>query len=748
MKTYLDNIDSKIITSKKKIIRTYVTKNLYPNPKKVPNITIYWKLVHGGKAMNVLTNEITDVAPDFRNEGRDLRNYRMTVTGNYRNNDSKDIIITFPQKVVRATFANCFYNKNGIKGIEIAVIHINAERHHKTIRKWEYDDCRFFIFSDSPAVYDIYGELAFKEDKGLYYSKLFVDFCKKILVKTFSHNKFNQEVAVFTGLNKPVGNWYSFWNGWDFIEYYKNFTARPINSKNTDITELVNNLPDRLEEILDKYKIPPRYLGKSTTFAFEIVNDNYCVIRQYGGYGNTVEQARILISDKGNIRIFTPRSYEGENIFRISSCFTVDRSLEKKCFMDGFEKMSAFKGLRYITDMLDDPEFSHPNTVECIVDILRHPYLEKFYKAGYKALAGTFNHIAPTAFSKAFNVPTNSKKGIYEITKCNKYQLNLLESISQTYVTKNAAPIIPILKTVKFVTGTEQLSSLSNKDSKYYFNITYTYLNSSNHYSYERLLYREDATGVISIPISDWDSRWYMRGRTYQTDETDVKNLKKLFKLQSKENNNVFALFIDTLRVYKSLDKENRPYIDLYSAQSFNELHRWHDMLVDIKNDIELKQRAKQNKELDEKNQKYVEKRKEKFEYENDEFAIVVPEKVTQISEEGARLHHCVGSYVSSVAGGSTNILFLRKKNDIKSSFYTIEVNNEDLVVQIHGSYNRWLGNNPEAIPFVVDWIRKKGLRCKAEKVLGNSQGYGYSSSVSEEIFDAKAYGLEVGKYV
>ena len=117
---------------------------------------------------------------------------------------------------------------------------------------------------------------------------------------------------------------------------------------------------------------------------------------------------------------------------------------------------------------------------------------------------------------------------------------------------------------------------------------------------------------------------------------------------------------------------------------------------------------------------------------------------MNKITKEGVYLHHCVGGYINRVAEGRTNILFLRKNEEIDIPFFTIEVNNHNEIIQIHGLYNRWLGNEPDAVKFVIDWIHEKGIKCPVNIVLNKGQGYSASSSK----LDAKEYGLEGKSYV
>lgn len=67
---------------------------------------------------------------------------------------------------------------------------------------------------------------------------------------------------------------------------------------------------------------------------------------------------------------------------------------------------------------------------------------------------------------------------------------------------------------------------------------------------------------------------------------------------------------------------------------------------------------------------------KPKYEYANSEYMMTVPQSLMEIIQEGAALHHCVGStdrYFDRIRNNETYICFLRKTNDPDVPFYTIE---------------------------------------------------------------------------
>lgn len=119
----------------------------------------------------------------------------------------------------------------------------------------------------------------------------------------------------------------------------------------------------------------------------------------------------------------------------------------------------------------------------------------------------------------------------------------------------------------------------------------------------------------------------------------------------------------------------------------------------------------KRKAEIDKNNfLRHAEKCK-KYTYEDGEYVVIVPRDSDDIHREGDRLHHCVGSYASRVAGGSTNIVFIRKVKEPEKPFFTAEITNEGYLRQIHGLKNRNISTEPDLVPFVKKWISEKNLR-------------------------------------
>ena len=122
------------------------------------------------------------------------------------------------------------------------------------------------------------------------------------------------------------------------------------------------------------------------------------------------------------------------------------------------------------------------------------------------------------------------------------------------------------------------------------------------------------------------------------------------------------------------------------------------------------------SKEADRKLQKTREKALWQ-EWEQGDLLIRWPLTGDEIIREGQALHHCVGGYVQRAADGVTTILFIRRKEDPGTPFFTLEWNGER-VVQCKGTKNNDYRNVAEVEDFVSAWVNhiKRAKRNKKEK--------------------------------
>ncbi len=92
-----------------------------------------------------------------------------------------------------------------------------------------------------------------------------------------------------------------------------------------------------------------------------------------------------------------------------------------------------------------------------------------------------------------------------------------------------------------------------------------------------------------------------------------------------------------------------------------------------------------------------------------DPFFIMLPSKSEDLYMEGQSMHNCVRIYTDAVCRGTTQILFLRKKEDPDRSFGTIEVSAGKSLIQAKGFANKHLTKNAQL--FVRKWAKAKKLR-------------------------------------
>jgi hypothetical protein len=204
------------------------------------------------------------------------------------------------------------------------------------------------------------------------------------------------------------------------------------------------------------------------------------------------------------------------------------------------------------------------------------------------------------------------------------------------------------------------------------------------------------------------------------------KNLVRLYE----KRDTVFQIVNDAINLYRQLTYGTAPDIDWY-FDDVSDLVRAHDALVELRN-IQLEERRvrqtiadeERNRQNEEKRAKIDEKRKA-LEYEDDNYIIRLPKNLAEIVREGSMQRICIGGYTGSHADGRTNIFFLRKKASEDAPFYAIEMGNDKSIRQIHGFGNKWLGNDPDAIPTVVRWLRKNGIACDEKILTCKATGYG-----------------------
>ena len=89
---------------------------------------------------------------------------------------------------------------------------------------------------------------------------------------------------------------------------------------------------------------------------------------------------------------------------------------------------------------------------------------------------------------------------------------------------------------------------------------------------------------------------------------------------------------------------------------------------------------------------------KHNFNFESDDFTIVIPQTPEDFKNEATQQNNCVYScYLEEVVNGRTNVVFIRKKDEPQKSFITCEIDNKGNIRQYLYRYNNRVTNKDTA---------------------------------------------------
>ena len=176
--------------------------------------------------------------------------------------------------------------------------------------------------------------------------------------------------------------------------------------------------------------------------------------------------------------------------------------------------------------------------------------------------------------------------------------------------------------------------------------------------------------------------------RTGLTLQRAVNYIRKLSEKQDMYPRDIVGRYKDYLDLAEDLGMDIRDEIVCHNPKMM-ELHDRYD------EEKKRREGAQRDIDLDKKYQN-IEANKEKtekhFAFENKELVIMVPGRPSDITEEGRRQHHCVGTnenYISRMNASVAFILFLRKKEAPDEPYYTLEVEYDGNVKQAYGKFDR-----------------------------------------------------------
>ena len=588
-----------------------------------------------------------------------------------------------------------------IDRLEVAVVKYDTTR-KDCKHTWHYAGDRFFIGHDK-SVIGTNGERV-----GTYYVKdgTFAYDAKNMLsaiMRCTTNDKFVDEIRKFVG-----GNYFIIGNGtsvkieycWHLQKWLTSVQKQRTNGKSQKLVDKLIQMPLGSIEGLE-HKYPPKSRGTSYYYGddfiyniiyYERINDEWSVLRGLISTNNGFEESwRAYIGDDGTNRIAskspdgwvpssTPRGWR----FRREFYFANADEAKEKC-----------DRIKYIA-----PIFERTENISAIFSTLQFPCIEQLYKMGHEGMAvscatdGTPRAYIKEAFGGYYN---DKEKNVLRQIGMTKSQLDsYIRKMNDGHYCRSA------LKVMRETLG-DDLSRIDMQTFDKYFDAINVFLNNCWYVSY-----------LDNLDIDK--SRFW----------------KNIVRLNAK-NPHTANIVSDTINSYRRLHGD-RPEIDWY-FDDYSDIVRAHDALDALVREQDAALRAYYNlseqkqREQDEKKRKKVDEKRKHMEYEDDEFIIRLPKDVNEIVSEGTRQCICIGGYTSRHSRGETNLFFLRRKDDETTPFYAIEMNNDKNIVQIHGHSNKWLGNNPEAIPTVVRWLRKNGIKCDNAILTCTARGYGKTNN-------------------
>lgn len=602
------------------------------------------------------------------------------------------------------------YHKE-ISALEIASVVMKGGRSKDGEKRcWEYKDInleRYFLFKNGEAIKGF----SYLQKDGKFYDKTLRHWLQTDLSQNIHNRYFDKQSLAFFKF-EATEEWLRrkvYWIPFRVGYWYEKVAERPVKENS------VKKALMKSEELVD--------FSNEYLFSLFKISDSGVICVPY--------------KDGVLIRCYTSSKYLPQKLlytekyrffFNEKEEFILKKSSDKwvscaanNCYQSctaehivNFSELRKVKRIDRCVDVLLNNEFLNKESfLVNLIYTLKYPIVEKLGKAGYKYLMSKMIWSPTVLLRDKFGTTPKKTGTLYENLGVNKIQLKMLEQFRDPY--KNTLPSIEFIKQI----GGDDVIHWDEKKSRKIFKFA------SQAGNWSGLVLKENYLGAPDY------LRWNMKGFT-PTDQ-DKKNLKNLINLQDKNHDiDVIRLFRDT--VYTMCDRvhEILPNMNPFEARSLRDLQWMHDQYTNIANAQRFN-----NLKKDGKWEKFNKKRIEKYEKIGDEFKIIVPREPVDIINEGASLNHCVGGYLESVASGYKTIFFLRKVSESEKSFYTIEVNNSN-VIQIHGKHNKWLGNNPEAIQFVIDWLQDVQIYCSLRILFNLGQGY----SGSNDNLDHSSYKL------
>lgn len=579
--------------------------------------------------------------------------------------------------------------------LEFAEVAIDTTR-GEHIHEWKYLSEPYFLGKDKSVVDKDGNPFVECCASNRYYCRNFTDFLSMLVRIDYYNNA--RELKKFLGSDTyTVGSGRAVeprWTVYHAREWYKTKQRVRGTGKQQQLTDKLVAM-----EVTDSSNFNELYLNYTISLDtmygyangiiyFDRLVDGWSVLRFFRKTEMLNEHERIYLHDNGATRVVS-MCQDGW----IPSKASV--SYGSYVFVNRETAIDQCKRLKYIMPIVEDAYNHRYQTA--LINALRFPELEQMMSLGYKDMADTIMRSStPKADLKYYfgGYYNDKEKTILRKAGMTKQQLDLC--LSNVRIPYHLA-----LGDMRWMFGND-LSHLDYKTFEEFYDA-----------------FRRMPRNYHSSEPNYWVEEYGVDKRKF------IKNLVRL----GKKNPQIYTIARDTLNQYMNLN-DPKPEIDWY-FDSYSDAVRAHDAIDELKRAQDAERRAMWNAaeaerlaKQDKKRAKTDEERK-CYEYEDDDYIIRLPKDSNEIISEGSFQRICIGGYTQRHANGDTNLFFIRRKSKPDIPFYAIEMRNDKCIQQIHGYGNKWLGNDPEAIPTVVRWLRKNGIVCDEKILTCKAHGYG-----------------------
>lgn len=368
--------------------------------------------------------------------------------------------------------------------------------------------------------------------------------------------------------------------------------------------------------------------------------------------------------------------------------------------------------LEYLCELFK--KFDKDHRAKCICTLLAYPVIEQLAKAGFEELVlseigATFWEKGIKPFEKIFG-KMEQKHGLIKNLGVNKYQFKRVASyINEQDYSKGSKGDTRHNYYYDF-TPLKYLKEIFGNDISFYDNDTFD-LFFDMLMKLDGLIQKNFTSYWVSgsaRSIIDTEKRIF---RLYglNTLKKIAPKCLKIFEedMEIRESSNNFSWrdsginqYHDYISIVEQLNDPVHFGADFDSRESIENMH---NIAMEVFNSKIM--------EINEKKFEKVVKKCDKWTFSDDNFTVVAPKIAEDIAVEGITLHHCVKGYIGKVTEDKTNILFIRKTDEIDKPFFTVEITNDAVVQQIHGFSNRNADTEEGLLDFVKKWVEAKDLK-------------------------------------